>query len=165
MSQHCNTSIYFDYQYSMFIIIIIFFDKFIYFIYFWLHWVFIAARGLSLVAASGGYSLSPCAGFSLQWLLLLRSSGSRHAGYSSCGLQAQQLWLEGSRAQAQQLWCTGLVALCHVGSSWTRAWTRVPCIGRQILTTAPLGKSLFIISYVSKENTNSLKVQSNKCPP
>ena len=27
------------------------------FIYFWLHWVFIATRGLSLVAASGGYSL------------------------------------------------------------------------------------------------------------
>ena len=24
------------------------------FIYFWLHWVFVAARGLSLVAASGG---------------------------------------------------------------------------------------------------------------
>ena len=27
------------------------------FILFWLRWVFIAARGLSLVAASGGYSL------------------------------------------------------------------------------------------------------------
>ena len=26
------------------------------FIYFWLHWVFAAARGLSLVAASGGCS-------------------------------------------------------------------------------------------------------------
>ena len=26
------------------------------FIYFWLHWVFVAAGGLSLVAASGGYS-------------------------------------------------------------------------------------------------------------
>ena len=30
-------------------------NKFIYFIYFWLCWVFVAARGLSLVAASGGY--------------------------------------------------------------------------------------------------------------
>ena len=28
---------------------------------------------------------------------------------------------------------TGLVALQHVGSSWTRARTRVPCIGRWIL--------------------------------
>ena len=26
------------------------------FIYFWLHWVFVAVRGLSLVAMSGGYS-------------------------------------------------------------------------------------------------------------
>ena len=35
-----------------------FFNKFIYlFIYFWLCWVFVAARRLSLVAASGGYSL------------------------------------------------------------------------------------------------------------
>ena len=34
-----------------------FFNIFIYlFIYFWLHWVFVAARGLSLVAASRGYS-------------------------------------------------------------------------------------------------------------
>ena len=48
--------------------------------YFWLCWVFVAARGLSLVVASGGYSSLWCAGFSLQWLLLLRSTGSRHAG-------------------------------------------------------------------------------------
>ena len=34
--------------------------------------------------------------------------------------------------QAQQLWLTGLVAPRHVGSSQTRAWTRVPCVGRQI---------------------------------
>ena len=38
-------------------------------IYLWLHWVFVAEGGLSLVAASGGYSLFPCAGFSLRWLL------------------------------------------------------------------------------------------------
>ena len=52
------------------------------------------------------------------------------------GLQArrlQQLWLADSRAQAQQLWRMGLVALRHVGSSWTRARTCVPCIGRRIL--------------------------------
>ena len=47
---------------------------------FWLHWVFIAARGLSLVARSGGYSSLRRAGFSLRWLLLLRSTGSRRAG-------------------------------------------------------------------------------------
>ena len=102
------------------------------FIYFWLHWVFVAARGLSLVAASGGYSSLWCMGFSLQWLLLLRSTGSRRVGFSSCGMWAQQLWLAGSRVQAQQLWRTGLVAPWHVGSSRDRARTRVPCIGRQI---------------------------------
>ena len=57
-------------------------------VFFWLHWVFTAARGLSLVAASGGYSSLQCAGFSLWWLLLLRSTGSRHAGFSSCSTQA-----------------------------------------------------------------------------
>ena len=47
-------------------------------------------------------------------------------GLSCCGAQAPD-------AQAQQLWHTGLVAPRHVGSSQTRAQTRVPCIGRQIL--------------------------------
>ena len=45
----------------------------------------------------------------------------------------QQLWLGGSRAQAQQLWCMGLAVPRHVGSSWTRAQTCVPCTGSQIL--------------------------------
>ena len=49
--------------------ILFYFFKF----YFWLRWVFVAARGLSLVAASGDYSSLRCTGFSLQWLLLLRS--------------------------------------------------------------------------------------------
>ena len=31
------------------------------------------------------------------------------------------------------MWCTAFVAPRHVGSSQTRARTRVPCIGRQIL--------------------------------
>ena len=52
-----------------------FINLFILFIYFWLLWVFVAARGLSLVVASGGYSSSRCVGFSLlRWLLLLRSN-------------------------------------------------------------------------------------------
>ena len=53
---------------------------FFFLIYFWMHWVFIAACGLSLVVASGGYSLLRWAGFSLQLLLLLWSTGSRHVG-------------------------------------------------------------------------------------
>ena len=67
-----------------------FFNKFIYlFTYFWLHWVFVAERGLSLVAVSGGYSSLLCVGFSLRWLLLWPSTGSRHAGFSSCSTRAQ----------------------------------------------------------------------------
>ena len=43
-------------------------------------WVFVSVLGLSLVVASGGHSSSWCAGLSLSWPLLLRSTGSRHAG-------------------------------------------------------------------------------------
>ena len=53
-----------------------------------LPWVFVPALGLSLVEVSGGYSSLRCTGFSLWWLLLLRSMGSRHVGFSSCGTQA-----------------------------------------------------------------------------
>ena len=111
------------------------------FIYFWLCWVFVAACGLSLVVASGGYSSLWCAGFSLWWLHLLQSMGSRCMGFSSCGRRAQYLWLAGFRAQAQQLWCMGLVALWHVGSSQTRAETCVLFTGRQILSPVPPEKS------------------------
>ena len=58
-----------------------FFNFLILFIfYFWLCWVFVSVRGLSLVVASGGHSSSWCAGLSLSWPLLLRSTGSRRAG-------------------------------------------------------------------------------------
>ena len=56
-----------------------------------------------------------------------------------------------SRAQAQQLWRTGLVTPQHVGSSWTRAQTRVPCIGRWILnhcTTREVPFSFLILEKV-----------------
>ena len=58
-------------------IVLLFFLKFI---YFWLCWVFVSVRGLSPAAASGGHSSSRCAGLSLLWPLLLRSTGSRRAG-------------------------------------------------------------------------------------
>ena len=49
-----------------------------------------------------------------------------YRGPSRCGAQAPD-------AQAQQLWLTGPAAPWHVGSSQTRARTRVSCISRQIL--------------------------------
>ena len=81
----------------------LFLNKCIYLIYFfnfWLCWVFVAACRLSLVAAGGGYSSLQCAGFSLRWLLLLQSTGSRRAGFSSCGSWALEHRLSscGSRA-------------------------------------------------------------------
>ena len=62
----------------------LFFFKFYLFIYLfiypWLCWVFVSARGLSPVVASGGHSSSRCAGLSLSRPLLLRSTGCRRAG-------------------------------------------------------------------------------------
>ena len=110
---------------------VIFFNRFIYFfICFWLCWVFVSVRGLSLVVASGGHPSWRCAGLSLSWPLLLRSTGSRRAGS---------------------------VIVAHglsVGFSQTRARTRVPCIGRQILNhcatrEAPMVMLLLVKSILS----------------
>ena len=91
----------------------------------------------SLCAASRGHSSLWCTGFSLRWLLLLRSTGPRCAGFNSCGMQAQQLWH------------TGLVAPRHVGSSQTQARTRVPCICRQTLNHCATREvhSLFLLAW------------------
>ena len=51
-------------------------------------------HGLSLAVASRGDSLVPVSGFSLWWLLLLQSTGSKALGL-------QSLQLVGSREQAQ----------------------------------------------------------------
>ena len=73
--------------------------------YFWLLWVFVAVPWLSLAAAGRGSSWLRCVGFSQQWLLLLPSTGSRHAG--------------------------SVVAAAprHVGFSRSRDQIRVPYIG------------------------------------
>ena len=75
--------------------------------YFWLRWVLVAARRFSLVVVSGGYSLLWCAGFSLWWLLLLWSTGSRAqasvvaaCGLSSCGMWALERRLSSCGARA-----------------------------------------------------------------
>ena len=43
------------------------------------------------------------------------------------------------------MWLTGPAALRHVGSSQTRARTRVPCIGRQILNHCATREALYLI--------------------
>ena len=69
-------------------------------------WPF-AVRGLSLYAVCRGYSLLQRVVFSLQWLLVLGSTGFRHMGCTSCSMGVQQLQLVGSRVWAQQLWHPG----------------------------------------------------------
>ena len=91
----------------------VFFFKFICFLNFWLCWVFVAARGLSLIVLSRGYSSLRCAGFSLRWLLLFRNTGSRRVSFSSCGTRAQQFWLVGSVVVARGLQSTGSVVVAH----------------------------------------------------
>ena len=77
-----------------------FFKNLFIFIYLWLCWVLASVRGLSLVVANGGHSSSRCAGLSPSRPLLLRSTGSRHAGSAivahgpsrsvACGILADQ---------------------------------------------------------------------------
>ena len=62
---------------------------------------------------------------------------SHYLGLSCCRAQAPD-------AQAQQLWLTGPAAPRHVGSSQTRARTRVPRIGRQILNHCATGEALLL---------------------
>ena len=81
------------------------------FIYFWLCWVFIAARGFSLLVLGGGCSLVPVCGL----LMAVASFFVAHRLYVS-------------RLQSLQL--DSLVAPRHVWSSQTRDWPWVPCIGR-----------------------------------
>ena len=101
--------------------------------YLWLHWVFVAAHGLSLAVESRGYSSLRCAGFSLQWLLLLWSTGSRRAGFSNCGSWASVVVVRG-------LWSTGSVVVVHglscsaaCGIFQDQGSNPCPRIGRKIL--------------------------------
>ena len=102
--------------------------------YFWLRWVFVAACGLPLVVARGGYSLLRCVGFSLRWLLLLRSTGSRRTGFSSCGTWALEHRLSSCGARAWLL--CGMWDLLRPGLKPVS-----PAMAGRFLTTAPPGKS------------------------
>ena len=87
----------------------------------WLHWIFIAARQLSLVIVGGGYCSLPGMGFSFQWLFLLWSTGYRARG-------------------PQWSWHTGLLVPRHVGSSQTRTEPVSSALAGRFLTPGPPGK-------------------------
>ena len=98
---------------------IMLFKKLFIFIY-----LFLAVLGLRFL----------CEGFLQLWQV----GASHYRGLSCCGAQAPD-------AQAQYLWLTGRVAPRHVGSSQTRARTRVPCIGRQILNHCTTREALIML--------------------
>ena len=93
---------------------------------FFLNHSFVYLFYLSIFGCVGSSLL--CEGF----LQLGRAGATLHSGawapqcrgLSCCGAQAPD-------PQAQYLWPTGPAAPRHVGSSQTRARTRVPCISRQ----------------------------------
>ena len=120
--------------------------------------LFLAALGLCCCARA----FSSCGEWGrlftvVRGLLIAVSSLVVEHGLQACGLQ--QLWLTGSRVQAQQLWRTGLVAPRYVGSSRTRARTRVPCIGRQILNHCATREVPKISSSISLSGVLQFVVQ------
>ena len=118
------------------------------FIYFWLRWVSAAVHRLSPAAANEGTphrnaQASHCSSLSRRGAQAPGAWASVAVAHlsSSCG------------AQAQQLWRMGLVAPRHVGSSWTRAQTHVPCISRRTPNHCATREvllffSLFFFSFV-----------------
>ena len=91
--------------------------------------VFSAACRLAPVVVAGGVGGWRLLFIAVQGLLIAvvsPVSSSRRMSFNTCDTQAQKLRLLGSRAR------TSLVAPRHVGPSWTRDWTCVPCIGRRL---------------------------------
>ena len=97
---------------------------FILFVYFWLCWVFLALHRFVLVAASGGTLQLPCAGFSLQWLLLL---------------QSKPLCKYASGVVAHQLSCP---VACGILVPRSEIEPVSPALAGGVLTTRLSGKSL-----------------------
>ena len=63
------------------------------FIYFWLHWIFVATHGLSLVVENKSYSLAVAHGLFVWWLLLWGSQtlGAQVLVVAACGLSSCNL--------------------------------------------------------------------------
>ena len=134
----------------VFLFIYLFIYLFIHSFIIWLRWVFVAAHRLSLVAASGSYSWLWCVGFSLRWLLLLWSTGSRHVGFSSCGTRASVVvahrlsscgsWALERRLRSCGVWTYLLNGMWDLPRPGLEPVS--PALAGGFLTTAPPGKSL-----------------------
>ena len=81
-----------------------------------------------------GYSLLWCKGFSLWWLPLLQSTGSRHAGFSSCGS-----WALECRCSSCGTGALLLLSMCNLPRPGLKPMS--PALTGRFLTTAPPGES------------------------
>ena len=116
-------------------------------------------HGLSLVAASGGYSLLQCTDFSLRWLLLLWNTGSRHAGFSNCGSQALERRLSSCGARAwllRGMWNLPGPELEPVS----------PALAGGVLTTAPPGKAPVVLVLMTRDTSSFMNgLLADETPP
>ena len=141
----CSFQLFFHLKLFYKVIFCIFFQFFFFFnfIYFWLHWVFVAMCGLSLVALSGatlcyGAQASHCNGFSCCRARALGTWASVAVarGLSSCGSWTVEHRLSSCGAWAQLL--HGMWDLPRPGLEPVS-----PALTGGFLTTAPPGKSPF----------------------
>ena len=113
------------------------------FIYFWLLWVFVAAHGLSLVAASGGYSFVAVRGILIAVASLC--CGARALGMRASVVVARGLSSCGSRALERRLSSCGTWALLLCGM-WDLPRLGLepvsPALAGGFLTTVPPRKPL-----------------------
>ena len=124
---------------SLFFFVFLFFFKgfsylfiYLFIFYFWLCWVFGSCEGLLQLRQAGA---TPHRG----------ARASLYRGPSRRGAQAPD-------AQAQQLWLTGPAAPRHVGSSQTRARTRVPRTSRQTPNHCATREALLFVFKVQEED-------------
>ena len=118
-----------------------FYFWFFFFFYFWLY--FWLCTGLSLVVAVEHYSLLPCEGFSLKWLLLSPSTGSRCSDFSGCGFRALEHRL--IRCGAWAWFLCGTWDLPGPGIKPVS-----PVLAGRFLSTVPPGKSKSSKFFVPK---------------
>ena len=123
---------------KIYFILLLFLKLIYFFVCFWLCWVFIAAHGLSLVAANRGSSSLQCVGFSLWWLIF----------FVEPGLQAQA-----SVTVARGLSSCGAL---HIRGTWDLPGPGIEptffALAGGFLTTVPPGKSLFSIYFLTQKD-------------
>ena len=107
---------------------------------FWLRWVFVAARGLSLVAASGGLLSIVVRGLLIAVASLVAEHGLQVCGLGSCGSRALERRLSSCGARAQLL--HGTWDLPRPGLEPVSA-----ALAGRFLTTVPPGQPLFYLFF------------------